>query len=166
MRVDKLTSILAVIDPADESRHVVAKAMVLARHFRRPAGAVPVRLRNTPIRCVTRTTRRALPRRAARALNNGQRFLDTVRSSLAGRCFDHDACAPAPARCTKPSSIGCRKTQPDLVIKSAAGHHPVQRFTLDANDWQLARTCPAPLMLTRGPTVEPGRALRGSGRYQ
>jgi len=33
-RVDKLTSILAVIDPADESRHVVAKAMVLARHFR------------------------------------------------------------------------------------------------------------------------------------
>src|SRR5262245_40132735 len=32
--VDKLTSILAVIDPADESRHVVAKAMVLARHFR------------------------------------------------------------------------------------------------------------------------------------
>ena len=32
--VDKLTSILAVIDPADETRHVVAKAMVLARHFR------------------------------------------------------------------------------------------------------------------------------------
>src|SRR5690242_13461387 len=33
-RVDKLTSILAVIDPTDESRHVVVKAMVLARHFR------------------------------------------------------------------------------------------------------------------------------------
>src|SRR3954463_13789170 len=32
--VDKLTSILAVIDPADESRHVVTKAMILARHFR------------------------------------------------------------------------------------------------------------------------------------
>jgi universal stress protein E len=42
------------------------------------------------------------------------------------------------------------EVRPDLVIKSAAGHHPLQRFTLDANDWQLARTCPAPLMLTRG----------------
>jgi universal stress protein E len=39
---------------------------------------------------------------------------------------------------------------PSLVIKSAAGEHPVRRFTLDANDWQLARTCPVPLMLTRG----------------
>lgn len=42
------------------------------------------------------------------------------------------------------------ETRPDLVIKSAAGRHPLQRFTLDANDWQLARTCPVPLMLTRG----------------
>jgi universal stress protein E len=42
------------------------------------------------------------------------------------------------------------EVRPDLVIKSAAGHHPLQRFTLDANDWQLARTCPVPLMLTRG----------------
>src|SRR3569833_4734697 len=33
-RVEKLTSILAVIDPSDESRHVVVKAMVPARHFR------------------------------------------------------------------------------------------------------------------------------------
>jgi hypothetical protein len=31
--VDKLNSILAVIDSADESLHVVLTAMVLARHF-------------------------------------------------------------------------------------------------------------------------------------
>ncbi len=41
--MDKLTSILAVIDPADESRHVVAKAMVLARHFRARVELLPVR---------------------------------------------------------------------------------------------------------------------------
>jgi hypothetical protein len=32
--VGELTSVLAVLDPADETRHVVVKAMVLARHFR------------------------------------------------------------------------------------------------------------------------------------
>src|SRR5689334_22185621 len=32
--MDKLTSIMAVIDPADETRQVVVKAIVLARHFR------------------------------------------------------------------------------------------------------------------------------------
>jgi universal stress protein E len=41
-------------------------------------------------------------------------------------------------------------SRPDLVMKSPAGKHPMQRLTLDPNDWQLARTCPVPLMLTRG----------------
>jgi len=42
------------------------------------------------------------------------------------------------------------RDQPDLVIKNAAqakDQHPV-RF--DTTDWQLMRTCPATLMLTRG----------------
>src|SRR6185295_2264224 len=51
------------------------------------------------------------------------------------------------------------EVRPDLVIKSASGHHPLQRFTLDANDWQLARTCPVPLMLTRG------RPWSAAGRF-
>ena len=42
------------------------------------------------------------------------------------------------------------ETHPDLVIKGAAGFRPLRRFSLDANDWQLARACPVALMLTRG----------------
>ena len=38
-------------------------------------------------------------------------------------------------------------TQPDMVIKDPAGAHPVRRWTLDQNDWQLADTCPVPLVL-------------------
>jgi universal stress protein E len=37
----------------------------------------------------------------------------------------------------------------------ASGAHPMRRFSLDANDWQLARTCPVPLMLTRGRPWQP-----------
>jgi universal stress protein E len=35
-------------------------------------------------------------------------------------------------------------------MKNAAGAHPLRRFALDANDWQLMRACPATLMLSRG----------------
>ena len=40
-------------------------------------------------------------------------------------------------------------TQPDLVVKAPAGAHPLKRWTLDDNDWQLANECPAPVLLVR-----------------
>jgi len=39
--------------------------------------------------------------------------------------------------------------QPDLVVKSPAGEHPLKRWTLDDNDWRLANECPAPVLLVR-----------------
>jgi universal stress protein E len=42
------------------------------------------------------------------------------------------------------------KSCPDLVMKAAASESSAGRPTLDANDWQLVRTCPVPLMLSRG----------------
>jgi universal stress protein E len=39
---------------------------------------------------------------------------------------------------------------PDLVMKTPAGSHPLRLFTLDFNDWRLARNCPVTLMLVRG----------------
>ena len=39
--------------------------------------------------------------------------------------------------------------QPDLVVKSPAGVHPLKRWTLDDNDWRLANECPAPVLLVR-----------------
>jgi universal stress protein E len=42
------------------------------------------------------------------------------------------------------------KSCPDLVMKAAASEQSAGRPTLDANDWQLVRTCPVPLMLSRG----------------
>jgi hypothetical protein len=39
------------------------------------------------------------------------------------------------------------QTRPDMVIKDPAGPHPVRRWTLDHNDWQLAQECPVPVVL-------------------
>ncbi|MEP7242093.1 MAG: universal stress protein [Gammaproteobacteria bacterium] len=79
----------------------------------------------------------------------GMRYLEALRQSLAD---DVEISTHVSAVSPHYEAIVQRvlETKPDLVIKSAAGHHPLQRFALDANDWQLVRVCPAPLMLTRG----------------
>jgi universal stress protein E len=56
--------------------------------------------------------------------------------------------------CARPLSEGIVhkvfKSCPDLVMKAAESEQSAGRPTLDANDWQLVRTCPVPLMLSRG----------------
>jgi universal stress protein E len=156
--VDKLTSILAVLDPADETRHVVAKAMVLARHFGARLELFLCDSENAfSLRHSYDPTGVAQAERVC--LTNGHRYLEAVRRSLA-----EDVSITTHVACASPlyEAIVHRvqETRPDIVIKSAAGHRPSQRFTLDANDWQLARTCPVPLMLTRGrPWSAQGRFL-------
>jgi universal stress protein E len=146
--MDKLTSILVVIDPADETRHVLAKAMVLARHFGARLELFLCDSENAyALSHAYDATGVAAARRAC--LSCGHRYLDAVRRSLA-----EDVQVTAHVACESPlyEAIVHRvlATRPDLVLKSAAGHHVHGRYSLDANDWQLARTCPAPLMLTRG----------------
>jgi universal stress protein E len=156
--VDKLTSILAVIDPADESRHVVVKAMVLARHFKARLelflcdSESAYSLRHAYDGALIAEARRA-------CLTSGKRYLEAIKRSLADdvEITCHVACA---SPLYEAIVHRAQESHPDMVIKSAAGHHPMQRFTLDANDWQLARTCPVPLMLTRGRPWSPeGRFL-------
>jgi universal stress protein E len=155
--VDKLTSILAVIDPADESRHVVAKAMVLARHFR---ARVELFLCDSERAYTLRHAYDSvgLPEANRACVAGGLQYLESIRRSIA-----EDVTVTTHVANTSPlyEAIVRRvlETKPDLVIKSASGHHPLHRFTLDANDWQLARTCPVPLMLTRG------RPWSATGRF-
>ena len=51
-----------------------------------------------------------------------------------------------------------REWRPDLLIKAPAGAHPLRRWTLTPNDWQLSQQCPVPLMLaTAKPWANPVR---------
>jgi universal stress protein E len=55
------------------------------------------------------------------------------------------------ATCEQPRNAAILKQvasmQPDLVMKVPSGSHPLRLFTLDFNDWRLARSCPSALML-------------------
>lgn len=146
--MDKLTSILVVINPADESRHVLAKAIVLARHF---GARLELFLCDSEYAYTLSHAYDPAGVQAARerCLCTWQRYLDSLRLSIAEdvRVTTHVACESPLYEAIVHRVL---ESRPDLVIKCAAGRPVLNRPTLDANDWQLARTCPAPLMLTRG----------------
>jgi universal stress protein E len=152
--MDKLTSIMAVVDREGQNRHVLAKAMVLARHFH---AKVELFLCDSEHAYALRHTYDSRGVATARevCLAETRTFLESLRLSIAA----DDVPISTFAACESPLYEGIvqRVLQgcPDLVIKAAAGEHPMRRLTLDANDWQLARTCPVPLMLTRGRPWKP-----------
>jgi universal stress protein E len=122
--------------------------MMLARHFR---ARLELFLCDSESAFTLRHTydRRGLAAAQEACVASGQRYLDAVRRSLAEdvEITTHAACESPLYEAVVRRAL---ETRPDLVIKSAAGHHPLRQFTLDANDWHLARTCPTALMLTRG----------------
>src|SRR5262249_51231162 len=134
--------------PADESRHVLNKAMILARHFGARLELFLCDSENAYALSHSYDREGVAAARDA-CLVAGHRYLDAVRRSLAEdvRITTHVACESPLYEAIVRRALD---TQPDLVIKGAAGSRPLRRFSLDANDWQLARACPVALMLTRG----------------
>jgi universal stress protein E len=152
--MDKLTSIMVVVDQEGHNRAVLAKAMVLARHFR---AKVELFLCDSEQAYALRHSydSTGIARARESCLNESRRFLEALRLSIAAE----DVSIATFAACESPLYQGIvqrvLESCPDLVIKAAAGEHPMRRFSLDANDWQLARTCPVPLMLTSGRAWRP-----------
>lgn len=131
--MDKLTSILGVVDRPEAGGTILEKAVTLARRFGGPVELIvgdPAHQRALGSLCsklghpnVTLTLR-DLDNRPLREI-----ILDAVRES-----------------------------RPDLLIKAPAGLHPMRRWTFDANDWKLANQCAVPLLLVRdAPWSEPPR---------
>ena len=131
--MDKLTSILAVVDRPEAGGVIVEKAVTLARRFGIPVTVAvgdPVHERALTTLCSKLGYENAtleLADLTGKPLR--QIILDRVRNS------NHD-----------------------LVIKAPAGMHPMRRWTFDANDWKLANDSPVPLLLVRDTTwSEPPR---------
>ena len=145
--MEKLTSILVVIDQDDGARHVVEKAMMLARYCH---ASVELFLCDSEQAQSLRQSYDPTGVDAARreCVARGQSHLESIASSLARDVpiSTHVACASPLYEAVVDRVL---ESGADLVMKSPAGQHPMKRLTLDANDWQLARTCPVPLMLAR-----------------
>lgn len=145
--MDELNSILVVIDQGDDARHVVEKAMTLARYcharvelFLCDSGLA----RSLPHSYNPTTVDEARRECVAR----GRSYLDSIARPLAR---DVPISTHVVCETPLPEAVVDRvlESGANLVMKSPAGRHPLKRLTLSGNDWQLARACPVPLMLTR-----------------
>lgn len=145
----KLSTILVVADHGDADRALFQKAVLLARSF---GARIHLFSCNAEL---AYTLRHSYDQRHVQAswrtsISEHRSYLEALRRSVPAPDVDIsiDAVCDSPyyeAIVRKVASI-----HPDLVMKSAASVHPVRRFTLDSNDWQLMRACPVTMMLVRG----------------
>jgi universal stress protein E len=147
--MDKLTSILVVTNRSNADEALLAKAVLLARRvgarihlFHCDAELAHV-LRHS---YDTQDTEKAWQA----SVSDHRSCLEALRASMHAPDLD----ISLDAVCDSPLYEGIIKkvleVRPDLVMKSPTGTHPLRRFALDSNDWQLMRACPATLMLVRG----------------
>lgn len=122
--MDKLTSILAVVDRPEAGGAILDKAVTLARRF-----AIPV-----TVTVGDPAHERALVTMCAKL------GYQNVRIEVANLA-EKPLCEAIARR--------IQECGHDLLIKAPAGTHPMRRWTFDANDWKLANACPIPLLLVR-----------------
>jgi len=153
--VDKLKSILVVIDRASNPHLTLAKACVIARH----AGA-----RLELFMCDAEhgySLRQAYDARGVKeareaCLASARRYLESLRQAVSAPDIE----VTVDVACESPEYQGIMskvyRSCPDLVIRAARAS--ADRRTapgVDANALQLVRTCPVPLMLTHGKPWQP-----------
>ena len=144
-----LTSILVVLDRSARDTPLVTKALLLAREL------------NARIELFSCDAEHEYALRHA----SDQRGVETARQKAVADLYDYlrrlshwvtaqNVAVTIDVVCESPLYEGIVhkvfKSCPDLVMKAAASESSEGRPTLDANDWQLVRTCPVPLMLSRG----------------
>ena len=122
--MEKLTSILAIVPTELDVPLLLHKTVALARCF---GARVEMLAWDTE---VTRTIER---------LCQEHHYTEVSISSA------HRGAAPLHKRIMRRVA----QLHPDLLVKTPAGPRSLRRFTLDANDWELANSCPVPLLLVR-----------------
>lgn len=142
----KLENLLVIMDLLDPARLALARAILLARHF---GASLELFLCDTQAAYEFDHAYDGSGVAAARAANlqASQCYLESTRRSMAA-----DVAVTVHAACESPLCEAVARrvlaTGPDLVIKAVTGMG--RAAALDSDDWQLARTCPAPLLLTHG----------------
>jgi len=151
---------MAAVDRDDRPREVAAKAVELAR-----LSGAEVELFHCDAERAYSRQHEYDPRAAVRArescLDESRRFLDSLWSSLDVR----DVRASMRVACESPLYEGIvhavERDHPDIVIRGSRKARDASRdgagsaAGLNANDWELVRSCPSPLLLTHGRAWKP-----------
>lgn len=152
--MNRIKSILVIAERSGEVAGALQKACIVARHF----GAT-IELFACDSEHAYMAEHAYDPRGVSDAVSqclaDSRRFLEAMRSSIAA----DDLEIRTSVACETPLHVGIvrkvRELMPDLVIRCVEARGAQRHSVLNATDWQLLRTCPAPLMLTRGRTWHP-----------
>ena len=147
--MEKLTSILVILDHSPRDKPLLTKSLTLARAF---SARVEVFWCDAEFEYTLRHVydERGLTEARQTRVMHMCDYLQQLCDQLAMPGVD----TSIDAACESPLYEGivrkAFRTMPDLVMKAAALEPCEGRGALDVNDWQVVRTCPVPLMLSRG----------------
>lgn len=152
--MNRIKSILVIAERSGEGPGALQKACIIARHF----GAA-IELFTCDAEHAYMAEHAYDPRGVSdavtRCLADSRRFLEALRSSIAAEDLE----IRTSVTCETPLHAGIvrkvRELMPDLVIRCVESRGAQRQSVLNSTDWQLVRTCPAPLLLTRGRTWHP-----------
>jgi universal stress protein E len=145
----RLDRILAVIDPTTDAQPALAKGHDARAPLRGDAGAVHLRLRPVAVRpAVLRhgqaaAAARGIPRERLEYLEEAADDLRAGGLAVETHVhWDNPLYRGIVRRVTE--------SAPDLVVKDTHYHTTLRRTLFTNTDWNLIRTCPAPILLAKG----------------
>jgi len=147
--MEYIKQILVIVDPTASEHPAITKAALLAERFK---ARIELFVCDTKSARETRLAAHVRARPGEPFPVNIKAWLETLAKPLRGRGLDVTTdCAHADAL-----HVGLidrtRHSRADLVVKDTHHHSLARRTFLTNTDWQLIRSCPAPLLLTKNTT--------------
>jgi universal stress protein E len=152
--MEKLSSILVVVERGAGQQPALLKACLLARHFN---ARLELFLCDAEHAYTLRHIydRQGVAEARAACVNDARSYLEALRNSIVA----DDIAIEIDAVCHSPLYEGIvekiLRSKPDLVIKGPGPRDYGRGWFFTASDWELARTCPVPLLLVRGRPWQP-----------
>ena len=146
--MDPVQNILAIVDPTATRHPAVDKSAVLAEKLH---------ARLELFICDTRASQEARRTAGIAEAEIRQPFsAKALLEELAEPLRDQDIDVATETDCVDPLHEGLiariRRSTADLVVKDTHHHTPLQRTLLSNTDWELIRSAPVPLLLTKART--------------
>jgi universal stress protein E len=142
-----IKQILVIVDPTAAEHAAVDKAAKLAEKF---DARLELFVCDTKAAREMRLSSHVRDNPGAPLPMNIKGELETLAAPLRARGLD----VTTEIACADPLHVGLidriKHTNADLVVKDTHHHSLAQRTFLTNTDWQLIRTCPVPLLLTKG----------------
>jgi universal stress protein E len=150
-RMQPVTSILVVLDRGEGDLPLLTKAITLARAF---GASLELYSCDAEHEYTLRHSYDAHGLAAARRARNQElcRYLKSLSERVAAEKLTVSIDVISETPLYEGIVRKVIASHPGLVMKSAVHEPSLRRSALGANDWQLVRTCPAPLMFGRGRT--------------